>query len=498
MAFLTEDEQYRYAQKRLQISVVSFNEKHRIKRYELRKRIKGVVFMTLGEKISNLRTEKGLNQKDFAQELGISTGVLAEWESNEIAPSLLHIVKISEVFKVSTDYLLIDTLICEKEQFSKNNNGKKENRKVTLIVGISLLLVLAVSLGYFVVFPYIQARRLFNDAAIIVNEQNAELDSTIIVAEEIILHPCLDKSLKTQLQTQIKYAQNNRYTVPSLPKTTKQINNEIALMKKVNYNEAINEINKQVEIYRLDSQKYDLVNQPTEEYIINCLEKVETIEEIEAVTEETDPMKNLNKPGWYISHVYFSCSLVNQKKVYGKNLIDKGTTAGGSIEVYKTEEEAKKREEYLATFDGGVLASGSHIVIGTCVVRTSDKLTATQQKELESAIIEVLTHIDEEITSNSIKNDSLATEQNEHSNTRSPTSNSSSSNEGMVGTGEYIPADSPTEDTVSTESMTEEGTHTGTKSFECPSCGHKWSQTSDEDGLYNGFRFPECPSCGFL
>ena len=63
VAFLTEDEQYRYAQKRLQISVVSFNEKHRIKRYELRKRIKGVVFMTLGEKISNLRTEKELNQK---------------------------------------------------------------------------------------------------------------------------------------------------------------------------------------------------------------------------------------------------------------------------------------------------------------------------------------------------------------------------------------------------------------------------------------------------
>ena len=133
-----------------------------------------------------------------------------------------------------------------------------------------------------------------------------------------------------------------------------------------------------------------LVIAPTEEYIIQCLDKVPGVMEIEAVTENTDPMKNLNKPGWYTAHVYFSYSLINQEKVYGDNLIGKGTNAGGSIEVYKTKKEAKKRNEYLALFDGGALSSGSHIVVGTVVVRTSDELTASQQKFLENNIIFVL------------------------------------------------------------------------------------------------------------
>ena len=137
--------------------------------------------------------------------------------------------------------------------------------------------------------------------------------------------------------------------------------------------------------------KEKLVTAPTEDYVIECLEKVPGILEIEAVTEDTDPMKNLNKPGWYTAHVYFSYELVNQDDVYGDDLIDKGTDAGGSIEVYKTKSEANERNEYLSAFDGGVLDSGSHTVVGTLVVRTSDELTASQQKTLETNIIAALT-----------------------------------------------------------------------------------------------------------
>ncbi len=43
----------------------------------------------------------------------------------------------------------------------------------------------------------------------------------------------------------------------------------------------------------------------------------------------------------------------------------------------------RKRRDYLATYDGTIYANGTHTVIGTVLVRTSNKLTATQQKELE-------------------------------------------------------------------------------------------------------------------
>ena len=46
-------------------------------------------------------------------------------------------------------------------------------------------------------------------------------------------------------------------------------------------------------------------------------------------------------------------------------------------------EDAEKRRDYLATYDGTIYANGTHTVIGTVLVRTSNKLMATQQKELE-------------------------------------------------------------------------------------------------------------------
>lgn len=48
----------------------------------------------------------------------------------------------------------------------------------------------------------------------------------------------------------------------------------------------------------------------------------------------------------------------------------------------------------LASFDGaGFLASGSHSVVGTVVIRTSDNLTATQQKEMEANIYNSLVEL---------------------------------------------------------------------------------------------------------
>lgn len=133
--------------------------------------------------------------------------------------------------------------------------------------------------------------------------------------------------------------------------------------------------------------KNDLTNAPLEEYVISCLRKVPGITDIEAVTETNDPNGKLNKAGGYISQVYFAYSLVNQKNIYGNTVIEKGTSAGGSIEVYKNVDDAKKREEYLTAFDGSILSSGSHCIIGTIIIRISDELTASQQKTLKNNII---------------------------------------------------------------------------------------------------------------
>lgn len=139
-------------------------------------------------------------------------------------------------------------------------------------------------------------------------------------------------------------------------------------------------------------------NEPTEEHVVECLKNVATINGIAEVTEENDPNGKLNKDGGYISAVYFSSSLVQQDTFTKNELIEKGTSAGGCVEVFKTVEDANARNEYLSEFDGGLLDSGSHTVVGTVIIRISSSLDEIQQKKLEEDIINAFVTV-EEITS---------------------------------------------------------------------------------------------------
>lgn len=67
-----------------------------------------------------------------------------------------------------------------------------------------------------------------------------------------------------------------------------------------------------------------------------------------------------------------------------------GTAGGGAVEVFASEKDAEARLEYLAFFDGSVMAAGSYDIEGTCVIRTSKYLSEDQQKELTKKIREAL------------------------------------------------------------------------------------------------------------
>ena len=81
--------------------------------------------MTLGEKIYRLRIERGLSQEAFGEMLNVSRQSVSKWETDQSLPELDKIVAISEVFGVSTDYLLK-----ESEEYSTdsgNQNSIYEN-----------------------------------------------------------------------------------------------------------------------------------------------------------------------------------------------------------------------------------------------------------------------------------------------------------------------------------------------------------------------------------
>lgn len=62
--------------------------------------------MKLSEKIQILRKQKGLSQEQLAEMLGVSRQSVSKWELADSTPDIAILVRISEIFDVTTDYLL--------------------------------------------------------------------------------------------------------------------------------------------------------------------------------------------------------------------------------------------------------------------------------------------------------------------------------------------------------------------------------------------------------
>ena len=65
--------------------------------------------MNLAEKIMTLRKKRGWSQEELAMQLNISRQSVSKWESGASIPDLDKILKLSEIFDVTTDYLLKET-----------------------------------------------------------------------------------------------------------------------------------------------------------------------------------------------------------------------------------------------------------------------------------------------------------------------------------------------------------------------------------------------------
>lgn len=151
-----------------------------------------------------------------------------------------------------------------------------------------------------------------------------------------------------------------------------------------------NEMNSEIEIS-------DQINNPTVKWVDSALEKVEGITGTQAVTKSDNPDGLLDKEHGYTGCLYFTVKDIDPSKVKGKTIVDKGTDAGGAIEIYATREDAEARDEYLTDFDKDpVLDSGSHTVLGKMVIRTSYKLDGEKQMKLNKAIIDQLTVLNED------------------------------------------------------------------------------------------------------
>ncbi len=119
--------------------------------------------MILADKIIALRKKNGWSQEELAEKLNVTRQSVSKWEGAQSVPDLDRVLQMSQIFGVSTDYLLKEEL--EEEQYAEStesNDGTmarrvtmeeantflkmKENAAPKIALGVSLCILAPVTL----------------------------------------------------------------------------------------------------------------------------------------------------------------------------------------------------------------------------------------------------------------------------------------------------------------------------------------------------------------
>lgn len=70
------------------------------------KKFSTIIIIMIGKIIKELRIDKGISQSMLANEIGVSQKAIDFWEREVNEPKASYIIKLSDYFNVSSDYLL--------------------------------------------------------------------------------------------------------------------------------------------------------------------------------------------------------------------------------------------------------------------------------------------------------------------------------------------------------------------------------------------------------
>ena len=282
--------------------------------------------------------------------------------------------------------------------------GKKKPNVKAIIAAVVIALAVIGGGAYWYVnyqIPHQQAVDAFNAASDALDARAAKVDKAIAKLQKLqkSRDEPLDPATDEAASAAIGQAQAAKQTAPDMPSETDAIN---AAAKKVDkmgqYQEQLDALATAQQNLQNSIDQLKQVTNPSEAFVVERLTGLPNVTGVEAVTETNDPNGKLNKAGGYTAAVYFSSDLVPAGEAMANEeytgIPAVGCDGGGCVEVFATAEDAESRNSYLANFDGNaLLAPGSHEVLGTCVVRTSDKITASQQQALTQSIKDSLTRL---------------------------------------------------------------------------------------------------------
>ena len=105
--------------------------------------------MKFEEKLMDLRKKAAMSQEELADRLGVSRQAISRWELGSTLPDAANLLKLSDLFGVSIDYLLHDEYETEsdlppvKEVRREMKAKAQKSRKLYLIATIAFVIAAA-------------------------------------------------------------------------------------------------------------------------------------------------------------------------------------------------------------------------------------------------------------------------------------------------------------------------------------------------------------------
>lgn len=99
--------------------------------------------MILAEKIITLRKKSGWSQEELAEKMNVSRQSVSKWEGAQSVPDLSKILTLSQLFGVSTDYLLKDEIEADEHPTETSEETTSGVRRVSMEEAVEFLSVKA-------------------------------------------------------------------------------------------------------------------------------------------------------------------------------------------------------------------------------------------------------------------------------------------------------------------------------------------------------------------
>lgn len=98
--------------------------------------------MNIGERLLELRKQKGLSQEEVADQVGVTRQTVSKWEVGESKPDFDKIIPLCDLFSITTEELLRGEKGKEEQPVDKEDvyDRRKIKRKTAMVLSISIFL----------------------------------------------------------------------------------------------------------------------------------------------------------------------------------------------------------------------------------------------------------------------------------------------------------------------------------------------------------------------